>query len=188
MGTSLPETAGRAAHRDSRRRARPRGRLISAPTPGLLPALLDGDEAAGLHHRGDDRLGVERAQRAQVDHLGVDAELFELGRRLGGVGHADGPGDDRHILAGAMDARLADGQHEVIELRHLEALPVEDLVLKEDDGFGSRDRGLEQALGIGGRVGRNDLEAGNVRVPGRIVLAVLAARRGPRRRSGRGRR
>merc|ERR1719198_2960422 len=38
------------------------------------PALLDGDEAVGLHDRIDDRLAVERPQRANVDDLTRDAQ------------------------------------------------------------------------------------------------------------------
>ena len=37
--------------------------------------LVDDDAAAGLHHRRDDRVDVERHQRAQVDDLGIDALL-----------------------------------------------------------------------------------------------------------------
>ena len=53
-------------------------------------------------------------------------------------------------LAGAGDARLADRHDEVVELRHLEALAVEDLVLEEDHRVRIADRRLEQALGVGG--------------------------------------
>ena len=42
-------------------------------------------------------------------------------------------------------------------------------------GFGSRDRALQQALGVGGGVGGDDLQTGHRRVPGRIILAVLRA-------------
>ena len=71
-------------------------------------------------------------------------------------------------------------------LRHLEALAVEDLVLEEDDRVGIADRGLEQALGVGRRIGRDDLEPRAVAVPGAVLLAVLGARPGRRRRWARG--
>ena len=62
-------------------------------------------------------------------------------------------------LPGSRDARLADRQHEIVELRHRERLAVEDFVLEEDDRVGIADRGLQQALGVGGGVGRDHLQA-----------------------------
>ncbi|MGY4504782.1 hypothetical protein ACVWYH_008739 [Bradyrhizobium sp. GM24.11] len=75
--------------------------------------------------------------------------------------------------AGAHDTGLANRDHEVGKLRHLAGVAVEHLVLEEDHRIGIADRGLEQALVVGGRERRDDLEARNVRVPGRVVLAVL---------------
>ena len=104
----------------------------------------------------------------------------KFGLGLHRIGHADAEGDDGDVLARLVDARLADRQHEIVELRHVEGLAVEDLVLEEDDRVRIADRGLEQALGVGGRVGLDDLQARDVAVPGGIVLAVLGgdARRG----------
>ena len=75
----------------------------------------------------------------------------------------------RRILA------LPIGSDEVVELGHVEALAVEHLVLEEHDRVGIADRGLEQALGVGGAVGGHDLEARAVRVPAAVFLAVLGA-------------
>jgi hypothetical protein len=38
--------------------------------PAARPALLDTQRSVGLRHRCDDRLDIQRPQRAQVDHLG----------------------------------------------------------------------------------------------------------------------
>ena len=54
-----------------------------------------------------------------------------------------------------------------------EGLAVENFVLKEDHRVGIADRRLQQALGVGRGVGRDHLQARDVRVPGGIVLAVL---------------
>ena len=96
---------------------------------------------------------------------------------------------DGDVLALAMDARLADRHREIVELRHRERLAVEDLVLEEDHRVGIADRALEQALRVGGRIRHHDLEAGHVRVPGGVILAVLRADRdaaplGPRNTIG----
>ena len=77
------------------------------------------------------------------------------------------------MAAGARHPRLADRQHEVVELRHLEALAVENFVLQEHHRAWIADRRLEQALGVGGGVRRDHLEPGHMGVPGRVVLAVL---------------
>ena len=84
------------------------------------------------------------------------------------------------MLAGAMHPRLADGNEEIVHLGHLEALTVEDLVFEEDDGVGIANGALEQTLGVGGGVGHHHLEAGDLGVPGREVLAVLGADAGGR--------
>ena len=70
-------------------------------------------------------------------------------------------------------ARLADRDHIIVELRHLAGMAVQHLVLEEDHGVGIADRGLQQALVVGRRIRRDHLQAGDLRVPGRIVLAVL---------------
>ena len=141
----------------------------------MRETLFDADAAAGLldrfHHRG----AVHRTDRAQVDHLRLDALLGERLGRLQGVGHADGEGDDGDVLAGAVNARLADRQDEVVDLRHREGLAVENLVLEEDHRVGIADRRLEQALRVGGGVGRDHLEARHVGVPRGVVVAVLGA-------------
>jgi hypothetical protein len=74
-----------------------------------------------------------------------------------------------------VDARLTDRQDEVVELRHRHRLPVEDLVLEEDDRVRVADGGLEQAFRVSRCVRHHDLEAGHVRVPGGVVVAVLRA-------------
>jgi hypothetical protein len=52
----------------------------------VRPALLDDHAPVGLAHRVEDRVEVERAQRARVDHLGLDLVLLgeDLGRLLRG--------------------------------------------------------------------------------------------------------
>ena len=52
-------------------------------------------------------------------------------------------------------------------------MAVQHFVFEEDHRIGIADRGLQQALVVGGRKRRDHLQAGNLRVPGRIILAVL---------------
>ena len=139
----------------------------------LLPAFLHRDGAAGLLHRGDDGVGVHRAQRAQVDHLGLDAFLGQFVGGLQRVGHAVRPGDDGDVTAGAHDPRLADRDHVIVEFRHLAGMAVQHFVFEEDHRIGIADRGLQQALVVGGRKRRDHLQAGDLRIPGRVILAVL---------------
>ncbi len=155
---------------------------ISAPTPDCGQPSSTVTQPPGLLHRGDDRLDVHRAERAQVDHLGLDALLLKLLRGLEGIGHADAIGDDGDVLALAVDARLADRHGEVVELRHRERLSVKNLVFEEDHRVRIADGALEQALGVGRHVGRDHLEARHVRVPGGVSPGCAGRRRGPPRR------
>ena len=75
--------------------------------------------------------------------------------------------------AGARDLRLADRQYKIVELGHRRGMAVENFVFQEDHRIGIADRGLEQALGVGGIRGRDHPQTGNVREPRRIILAVL---------------
>jgi hypothetical protein len=100
----------------------------------VRPALLDDHGPVRLLDRLQDRVEVERPERARIDDLSVDVVLVrELFSRLsGGYGHAR-HADDGHIVALASDGGLAEA-HRVAVLGHLAALAVEGLVLDEDDG------------------------------------------------------
>jgi predicted nucleic acid-binding protein len=53
----------------------------------VRPALLDDHAAIRLRDRREDRVEIEWAQRARIDHLGVDAVL--VGERLSGALRGD---------------------------------------------------------------------------------------------------
>ena len=133
-----------------------------------------------LADRGEDRVEVERAQRARVDDLGLDAVLLaqRLRRARGGQRHAR-DADDRHVGALAADRGLAEAHGEVLVVGHLAALAVEVLVLDEDDRVVVADRGLQQPLGVGRGRRHGDEQAGHVeveRLPGvRVRRAELVA-------------
>ena len=113
-----------------------------------------------------------RRVRRSID-LGLDALLGQfLGRLQREADHAR-VGGDGDVLALAADLGLADRHQPVLDLRHVELLAVEHLVLEEDHRVRVADRGLQQALGVGGVVGRDHLQARHVGVPAGIVLAVL---------------
>ncbi len=83
------------------------------------------------------------------------------------------PEDDSHMTTGSYDPRLADRDHVVVEFWDLAGVAVQHFVFEEDHRIGIADRGLEQALVIGGRERCDHLQARDLRVPGRIILAVL---------------
>ena len=68
---------------------------------------------------------------------------------------------------------MPSGIDEVVVVGDLALHVVEHLALDEDDRVVVADRGLEQALGVGGRGGRHDLQAGDVRVRRFERLRVL---------------
>ena len=113
-----------------------------------------------------------------VRRLMTSASMPSAARAFGGLeGDADhdGVGDDGDVGAGSLDLGAADLEDEVLIGRDVEGLAVEHLVFEEDDRIGVFDGGAQQALGVGGAVGREDEEAGAVGIPGGIVLAVLGA-------------
>src|SRR6185503_8650401 len=82
------------------------------------PGFFDEDETIGLAHRSQYRFHVERAQRAQIDDLDVDAILGEL---LGGFQRVDYAARERdhcRVAPDTGDACLADGDEKVIATRH----------------------------------------------------------------------
>ena len=85
--------------------------------------------AEGLEHR----LLVKRHQGPGVDDLHADALLRQRLRGFQGTAHHQTHGDDRHIRAGPLHIRYADGDG-VIALWHLALGLVELLVLAEQDG------------------------------------------------------
>jgi hypothetical protein len=91
-------------------------------------------ETPGLDRLLQDRLGVERHQRARVDHRRIDAVLGrkDLGR-LERPRHHGGERHDGHVLALAHDIRLPK-RHHVLALGDLAFARVERLLLEEDDG------------------------------------------------------
>src|SRR3546814_2657361 len=99
---------------------------------------------------------IERSERAQVDDLSLDSLFGELGGGFKRNPDADRIADERDIATFAHDFGLADRQDEVIQLRHLETLAVEQLVFQKDHRVLRTDRSLHQSLGVSGRPGRDD--------------------------------
>ena len=72
---------------------------ISAPTPDCGQPSSTVTQRPVFFTDSTIGLGVHRAERAQVDHLGLDALLGEFFGGLERVGHAHRPGDDGDVLA-----------------------------------------------------------------------------------------
>lgn len=157
------------------------GEDLGADAEGRV-AGLDDQQAVRLLDGVDNCLEVDGLDGAQVEDLGLDAVLLlEVLGGDEGLAHAARDGDDGQVLAGALDLGLAEGNDEVVflgGLAHGEGLAVQQLVLEEDGGVGVADGGLEQALGVLGAPGGDDLEAGNAAVPRAVVLGVLGRHAG----------
>ena len=128
----------------------------------------------GPAYRRDHRRRVERADGAQIEHLGLDpVRRQHLGRSERLADHAR-ERDDGDVLAGAQNGGLADGYDMIDVIRDFEALAVEQLVLQKNDGIGIADRDPEQPLRVGRRIGRDHLETRHMAVPTRITLGMLS--------------
>ena len=86
-----------------------------------------------------------------------------------------GVSDDAQVVAFASDARFADGDDVVIRGDFFFDAAVEIFVLEEDAGIVVADGGFDQALGVVGRGGADDFEAGIVDEPHLGILRVEGA-------------
>ena len=130
---------------------------------GEGPALVDDDDAAGLLHALDDAVDVEGADRAHVEHVGVDALLLQLVGGLKAEVHRAAEGDEGHGVTLAAEVGLAEG--DVVLLGgHVGLVAEHALALEEEDGVELAQGGLEEALGVVGVAGDGDLDAGDVAV------------------------
>src|SRR3990170_707280 len=139
--------------------------------------LVQHEGAAGLRHRLEHGLRVERLDRAQVHDLGRDALRREHLRGLERLVRHHPVRHDRDVRARAPHERLADRHEEVGVLGHeLLDAPVDPLVLEEHDRVVVADRGLQQALRVARERRADHLQAGRVCEPRLGVERVEAAR------------
>ena len=127
---------------------------------------------------------VERVDRHQVDHLGVDAVLRREGIGRGErLQHLLGMRHDRHVAPGAFHVRPAE-RDQLLGLGHLALGVVEHLVLDEEHGVRLADGGLEQPARVARGGGHDHDQARHVAEPrlealgmlGRVALARAALR------------
>src|SRR4051794_13246402 len=129
--------------------------------PARARGLVQHHDLARLAHRREDRLLVERAERAQVDHL--DRRAFQIGRRLERQRHHLAVCDHAEIRPLARDASLAD-RRLVAPLGHLALrAAVEVLVLHDSRGLGSRIAAASRPLASSGVDGATTFRPGDWR-------------------------
>ena len=108
---------------------------------------------------------IQRSDGAGVDDLHVDALGGQLFRGLQRTGNHESHRHQRHILAGALYVRHADGDG-VIGVVNIVGDLLLDLIellwLAEQHGVVRADGGLQQALGVIGAGGGDDGQAGGV--------------------------
>jgi hypothetical protein len=132
-----------------------------------------------VRHRFADRLPVQRAQRAQVDHLRLNAVV---GQGVGGLqrslDHREG-GDDGDVRARATYGGSAELRRLALAVE-LALARVERLVLKDHDGVRVLNRRASQGIRVGRRRRRDQLEARLAHEPagGRLRVAGPEARAG----------
>src|SRR3989442_5906125 len=137
-----------------------------------LPLFLDDHGPVRTRHRLHHARHVEWSQRPEADHLGLDALASELLRRGDGRMNHPAVGDDRGVAAAPHYRGLPKGQGK-IRIWYLSFQPVQRGIFQEDHGILAADRRAEQSLRLRRRGGRNDIQAGEVRVGGLQTLRVL---------------
>ncbi len=143
--------------------------------PAQPRIFLDREHAMGLCDRAQNRLRIERHQRAHVDHFAVDAvlalELFGGGER---TRHHQGEREDSGVLARTQDRCRAERVDD-LAVRDFALHGIQRLVLKKDHRIGIAHRGGEKADDVARRGWRHDLEAGNHHAPVLDALRMLCA-------------
>ena len=138
---------------------------------------MDDHRPVGLLHRVDDGVAVQGLQAAQVNHFGIDAELFEFRRGGERLVHHASEADDRVVRAAAHHVGLADG-HGVGLFRHRPHHGQRHLVEHHDHRVVVARGADDQPLGVVGRAGHHHLQAGQVADPSLQALAVLGGEAG----------
>ncbi len=137
--------------------------------------LLDREQPVRARDRAEDRLGVERHQRAHVDNFAVDAVFrLELLRRRERARHHQRERQDGRVLARPRDRRGAERVDD-LAVRHLALGRIERLVLEEDHRIGIAHRRRHQADHVARIRRRHDLEARNHHAPVLDALRMLRA-------------
>src|SRR6478752_6327608 len=112
-----------------------------APRTGLV----DDDQPAGLLHRFQDGVQVQRAGRPRIDDLRLDAGGLQFGGRLDGLADHPAHRDDGDVVALADHVGLAE-RNGVTLLRNRAGHVVHGLVLQENDRVIVPDRLDEKAF------------------------------------------
>ena len=115
----------------------------------------------GLGDRFEDRVLVQRHERAQIEHLGVDAIHDQKSGGLQAGGDHGRPRNERHIAAPALHVRLAE-RDDILAFGNLLLHLLKPLVLHEDHGVVVPDGRDDEAFGIGGSRRGHRLQTGNV--------------------------
>ena len=122
---------------------------------------IDGDQSAGLAHRGNNWRDVERTQNAHIDDFGGAADLVQNVSRAHGLKDTMRRCDDGDVFAFADNAGAIE-RILVVALGNVAGRVMEKPVLDEDHGivvFNGRD---QHSLGVAGEGRHHDLEAGEI--------------------------
>src|SRR6266853_6152991 len=137
--------------------------------------LLDREYAPGSRRVREQRLRVERHERAHVDHRRGDAVLAgEHFRRLQRARNHGGERDHRDVLPFAQHLRFSE-RLDVLALGHLALVGEQALVLEEHHRIGIAYCRGEQSLRAGRRGRRDDLQARYRHRPVLDTLRMLRA-------------
>src|SRR6266700_3582552 len=142
---------------------------------GVLEILCVGDGYLGAAHprdRCEDGCLVQWAERAQVDHLGLDAVRGQGVGGFEGLCEAAAVGDQGHVAARAAYGGAGDVDGAGVR-RQLTAQVVERAVLEEQDRVGVLQGSPQHATGVLEGRRREHLDAGNVGVPAFQAVGVL---------------
>src|SRR5882672_11319880 len=132
------------------------------PDTDVACRFVHDHEAAGLRHRGQNGLAVDRTQGREIDHFGADALRVELRRGAQRLLRHGAPGHDGDIVARAQHEAAVQGQRLSIVGHVLTHRAVQSDGFQEHYWIRIADRGQQQSVSAGRRGGAHHADSRNV--------------------------
>ncbi len=95
----------------------------------LAPAFLGANNTVGFLDALNHGCCIQRAERAQINDFGVNPLLRQRICGLKGMANHAGMGHNRDVSAFAADFRFANGNQEIIHIRHITRVTVKQFML-----------------------------------------------------------
>lgn len=144
--------------------------------------LLKSKEEESIIERLKKSRNINRENGEKVNDLKINEMKGKILRWIKGIGNEDEEREDCWIIEMIVDKRIEDRKKEIIKIRKIEMMEVENLILKEDERIRIEDRRIEKEIRIGWSIGNKEIKERNMDVKGGIEMRVMRGEEGWRER------